>query len=89
MVAHTANHVPLTQKGDLAIYYELPESESTEKRGIVEIDIPTGRSRSNLFLIIYSLVTILQAQISAFIMRSLIIIIDLLYYTTLQNHQVF
>lgn len=31
------------KKGDLAIYYDLQEGESTETRGIVEVDSSTGR----------------------------------------------
>ena len=31
------------QKGDLAIFYELGEGESTENRGVVEVDHDTGR----------------------------------------------
>ena len=31
------------QKADLAIYYELSEGESTENRGIVEVEPATGR----------------------------------------------
>ncbi|XP_064394355.1 uncharacterized protein LOC135341672 isoform X2 [Halichondria panicea] len=41
-IGQVCNYFKL-KKGDLAIYYELPESESTEQRGIVEIDVPTGR----------------------------------------------
>ena len=32
-----------SQKADLAIYYELSEGESTENRGIVEVEPQTGR----------------------------------------------
>ena len=39
--------VPTPQKADLAIYYELSEGESTENRGIVEVEPATGRSGEN------------------------------------------
>lgn len=38
------NMVIYPQKAELAIYFDLLECESTENRGIVEIDTHTGRS---------------------------------------------
>lgn len=41
-IGQVCNYFKL-KRGELAIYYELPENESTKNRGIVEIDKPTGR----------------------------------------------
>ena len=50
--------IPTPQKADLAIYYELSEGESTENRGIVEVEPATGRSGENVLVIQHHMIII-------------------------------